>query len=226
MCTWRLLSIKTFYPYYKVKRMIKKLTERYPQLMCIQPEIEKACTTLCTAVMSGRKIMTCGNGGSAADAEHIVGELMKSFLLPRPLNEKKQRILTQAFPEHAAELIHHLEQGIPALSLVSGVALPTAFINDVSAEFLFAQQVLALGKEGDVLWGISTSGNSKNIIQAFRVARAFGITTLGLTGGDGGQMSALCDIEICVPATCTPDIQELHLPVYHTICAQLEKQLF
>lgn len=206
--------------------MIENVLTRYPSLVPLRENIYEAVKMLLTSVRSGGKILICGNGGSAADAEHIVGELMKGFLLPRPLPAMQREKFIQAFPTEAENIIAHLQCGIPAIALSSGVSLPTAFANDVSAEFVFAQQVLALGKPEDILWGISTSGNSKNVIRALQVARTCGIKTLGLTGRNGGGMVSLCDVEIRVPAVLTPEIQELHLPVYHALCAELEKELF
>lgn len=205
---------------------IQDLIRRYPQLAAIAPKIKKAGTLLLDCTQKGGTVFLCGNGGSAADAEHIVGELMKGFLVPRPLLQEQQQKLRQAFAENGEALGRHLQRAVPAVSLVSGVALPTAFANDVAAEYGFAQQIFGLGRQGDVLWGLSTSGKSVNIIHAFRVARAFGLKTLGLTGRDGGDMAPLCDVEIRVPAVSTPEIQELHLPVYHALCAVLEQELF
>jgi len=206
--------------------MIENLLKRYPSLAPLRENLYNAKNMLLTSVRAGGKFLICGNGGSAADAEHIVGELMKGFLLPRSLPAIQREKFITAFPTEAETIISNLQCAIPALALSSGVSLPTAFANDVSAEFGFAQQVLALGKPEDILWAISTSGNSKNLVRALQVARACGIKTLGLTGGTGGNMVNLCDVEIRVPALLTPEIQELHLPVYHALCAELERELF
>ena len=205
---------------------LDNLVDRIPALRPLRPSLERAQEVLTSCARSGGLIMVCGNGGSAADAEHIVGELMKGFLLPRPLAEDMQGKLIENFPQEGAFLAKHLQSGIRAISLVSGVALPTAFANDVAGELAFAQQVFGLGKAGDVVWGISTSGNSANVNHAFRVARTLGMTTLGLTGRNGGPMAELCDVELRMPAGETPLIQELHLPVYHALCAALEAELF
>ncbi len=202
------------------------LTARLPELAPLRPALQGALELLLGSVRAGGKILLCGNGGSAADAEHIVGELMKGFMQTRPLPGDLQNKLRAASPEHGDLLARGLQCGIPAVSLVSGVALPTAFANDVAAELAFAQQVIGLGRPGDVLWGISTSGNSRNVNHALAAARALGLKTLGLTGRDGGSMAALCDVELRVPAHETPLIQELHLPVYHALCAALEAELF
>ena len=181
---------------------------------------------LVKCVRSGGKILTCGNGGSAADAEHIVGELMKGFLLPRPPLPEQIKALEIVLPGSGAQIAANLQRPIPAISLVTSVSLATAFANDVAAEYTFAQQVFGLAKQEDVLWGLSTSGNSPNILHAFQVARAFHVKTLGFTGRDGGKMALLCDVEIRAPHTSTPTIQEMHLPLYHAICAEVEEILF
>lgn len=203
-----------------------KLTEKYPLFLTLEKNFSDAKILLLSCIHAGGKILTCGNGGSATDAEHVVGELMKSFLLPRPLPRQEQDSLQKCYGAEGDFLARHLEQGIPALSLVSGVALPTAFANDVAAELCFAQQVYTLAQPCDVVWGISTSGNSANVNHALRAARMRGAKTLGFTGRDGGKMAELCDVELRVPAHCTPEIQELHLPLYHALCAEIENSLF
>ncbi|MDR2548600.1 MAG: SIS domain-containing protein [Desulfobulbus sp.] len=205
---------------------ISKLTERHPDMVHLKPALVQSVAMLAECARSGGKIFTCGNGGSAADAEHIVGELMKGFLLPRRLRPEQAAAFESTAPGSGMQLAANLQQAIPAVSLVSSVSLATAFANDVSAEYIFAQQVFGLAKEGDVLWGLSTSGNAPNVLHAFRVARAFKIKTLGFTGRDGGKMAALCDVEIRAPHTETPAIQEMHLPLYHAVCADLEALLF
>lgn len=196
---------------------------RYPHLRALAQNVSLALDMLERCIRGGGKILLCGNGGSASDCEHIAGELMKGFLLPRHLSAAQQRALVD---NDAEELCGILQQAIPAIPLVAGVALPTAFANDSGGKYTFAQQVLALGRRGDVLWAISTSGSSANVIFALRVARAFGLKTLGLTARDGGQMAALCDVELRVPATETAYAQELHLPLYHEVCAELERRFF
>jgi len=205
---------------------IKKLIETSPSVAHLKQPLVQAVTMLVKCVRSGGKILICGNGGSAADAEHIVGELMKGFLLPRPPLPEQIHALEIAFPDSGAQLAANLQRPIPAISLVASVSLATAFANDVAAEFIFAQQVFGLAKQEDVLWGLSTSGNSSNILHAFQVARAFNVKTLGFTGGNGGKMATLCDVEIRAPHTRTPAIQEIHLPLYHAICAEVEAILF
>lgn len=203
---------------------ITELVERETSLAPLLGNLEKAVGCIVRTVKSGGKIFTCGNGGSAADAEHIVGELMKGFMLKRPLsNERKGILLQKGCP---ADMVDKLQDGVPAVSLVSGISLPTAFINDVQAEYVFAQQILVLGKEADVLIAISTSGNSRNVVAAACLARAMGMTVIGLTGNGTGRLHALSDILLAAPSRRTPRIQEFHLQLYHALCAEVEEQLF
>ncbi len=197
-----------------------------PALVCLRLQLQRALELLTACAHCGGRIMTCGNGGSAADAEHIVGELLKGFLRRRSLPEADAARLRDMFGKDGLYMAHHLQQGVRALSLAGGLAFPTAFANDVEANLVFAQQVWTLAAPGDVVWGISTSGNSANVNFALRAARALGAKTLGFTGRDGGTMAALCDVEIRAPAQETPRIQELHLPLYHALCAALEEELF
>jgi D-sedoheptulose 7-phosphate isomerase len=164
-------------------------------------------------------VLLCGNGGSAADCEHIAGELVKRFSRPRPLSEELRKKL-------GPDLSKNLHGALPALSLPSMVGFTTAFVNDDTPEYAFAQQVIAFGKPGDILLGISTSGNSKNIVHAINTANSLDLHTIGLTGQSGGKLSSICDIAIQVPATEVPRVQELHLPVYHTLCQVVEDTLF
>lgn len=208
----------------KMSKYVEDLIVRTPSLEVMRHSLNAAVDLIVSAFHGGNKVLTCGNGGSAADAEHIVGELMKGFLLQRRVSvAQEQQLLSGGCP---GELIAHLQQGVPAISLVAGVSLPTAFANDVSAKAVFAQQVFALGKKGDVLIAISTSGNSGNVIAAVHVAKALGIKCIGLTGGKKSLLADMADVCIAVPATEVARVQELHLPVYHAICAQVEKNLF
>jgi D-sedoheptulose 7-phosphate isomerase len=202
------------------------LIEKYPDLQPCAADLQRAYEILSACYRRGGKLLVCGNGGSAADSEHIVGELMKGFLLKRPLSEAYRRKLADLFPEHGSYLADHLQGALPAISLSSQTALLTAYSNDVAADMAFAQQVWGYGKPGDVLLGISTSGRSKNILHALQVARALDLRTIGLTGGEAGPLKALCDVALCVPSSHTPDIQERHLVLYHTLCAMLEEQFF
>ena len=208
-----------------IRRHWQELTARAPQWHDAEPAFAAAVRLLVRCARNGGKILLCGNGGSAADAEHIAGELMKGFLLPRPLPESWLRQAEERFPGHG-EALRALQCGIAAVPLVSGVALPTAFANDVDGVLLFAQQVYALARPGDVLWAISTSGHSANVNHALRVARLLDCPTLGLSGRDGGEMASLLDVELRAPSRSTHRIQELHLPMYHALCACVEACLF
>jgi D-sedoheptulose 7-phosphate isomerase len=203
-----------------------RLIVKYPELESCRGDLEGAYQLLKACFLGGGKLLACGNGGSAADSEHIVGELMKGFLQRRPLPDDLRRRLATAYPEEGNYLADHLQGALPAISLVNQVALNTAFANDVAPEMVFSQQVYGYGRPGDILLGISTSGNALNVLQAVQVARVLGLTTLGLSGADGGKLRALCDITIRVPWTATADIQERHLPVIHALCAKLENEFF
>lgn len=207
------------------ERILEELLERYPVLMECEQEITKSYGLLEDCYRQGGKALLCGNGGSAADADHIVGELMKGFLLRRPVCQQIREKLCDCC-EDASYYVDHLQSALPAISLVQHSALMSAFSNDVSPDLVFAQQVFGYGKAGDVLVGLSTSGNSKNVIHAVQVARAMGLKTIGLTGGNGGKMTALCDATVKAPETETFKIQELHLPIYHALCAMLEEEFF
>ena len=196
-----------------------ELYERYPQLKGCEVEIKKAFDVLLASYRADGKVLVCGNGGSAADAEHIVGELLKKF--------KKHRDVEAALAAKLpADLVAKLEGSLPAVSLVSMSGILTAFANDVAWETAFAQQVLGLGRSGDVLIALSTSGNSANCVNAARVARAKGMKVISMTGAGGGKLGEIADAAIKVPENETYRIQELHLPVYHALCAALEDVLF
>ena len=199
--------------------IFEELYGRYPQLKGCEGEIAKAFDLLLTCYKGGGKVLTCGNGGSAADAEHIVGELLKKF--------RKHRDIDSAIAAKLPpELVAKLEGALPAVSLVSMNGILTAFANDVAWETAYAQQVYGLGKPGDVLIALSTSGNSANCVNAALVAKAKGLKVISMTGSGGGKLSDLADAVIKVPETETYKIQELHLPVYHALCAELEETLF
>jgi len=205
---------------------IQILTDRYPELAPCAGDIINAYEKMLAVYRSGGKMLFCGNGGSAADAEHIVGELMKGFLLKRPPLQEERDAFAAMFPEDADYFAATLQRGIPAISLVSQSAVQTAFNNDVSADMVFAQQVYGYGRPGDLVMGITTSGNSRNVVNAVKVARAKGLVTIGLTGAKESKLSELCDVTIRVPRTETYQVQELHLPVYHWLCAALEDAAF
>ena len=200
-------------------KMFNELYERRPQLKDCAGSIAAAFDLLLACYRNGGKVLTCGNGGSAADAEHIVGELMKKFRRPRAIDSAVAAKLP-------SELSAKLEGALPAVSLVSMSGILTAFANDVAWEATFAQQVYGLGQRGDVLIALSTSGNSANCVNAALVARAKGMKVVALTGADGGKLAELADAAIRVPETETYKVQELHLPVYHALCAALEAELF
>ncbi len=205
---------------------LEALLVKEPDLHAVEAELEAAGAALIECYRAGGKVLICGNGGSAADAEHVVGELMKGYLKRRPAPEGVREALRQADLAAGPYLADHLQGALPAISLVSHTALLTAIANDIAGDMIFAQQVYGYGRRDDVLMAISTSGNSLNVLQALRVARAMGLTTLGFTGRSGGQMRALCDVALCVPRDRTADIQELHLAIYHALCAQVEATMF
>lgn len=206
--------------------VLLRLVNKYPELEACIPDIVRAFELLADSYRSGGKLLVCGNGGSSADSDHIVGELMKGFMSKRPLPQQRRDELSAAFPEDGAYLADHLQGALPAISLTSSTALISAYANDVAADMVYAQQVYGYGRREDVLLGISTSGNSANVIRALQVARARGLATIGLTGEHGGRMRELCDVAIRVPWGVTPDIQERHLPIYHALCILLEDEFF
>lgn len=205
---------------------LTELMQRYPQLEGCKASIEAAMELLRNMYRGGGKLLACGNGGSCADCEHIVGELMKSFLIMRPMNDDVKANLDKLFPEDADKFYNCMQRGIPAISLPSQVAVLSAYVNDVDPEFMYAQLVQGYGRGSDVVLCISTSGNSKNVVRAAQMAKALGLKTLALTGAKDSKLSMLCDVTVRVPETETFKIQELHLPVYHYLCAQLEEELF
>lgn len=206
--------------------MLNELLKRYPSLESAREDIIKAENALITAFKNGNKLLICGNGGSCADCEHIVGELMKGFLSKRPLSCEQKAEMKANCPEIEDKYLSLLQRAVPAISLPSFTALNTAFCNDVEPELVFAQCLMGLGKKDDILLCISTSGNSKNVAAAVLTAKALGLKTIGLTGKTGGKLKSICDICISVPETETFKVQELHLPVYHYLCARVEEELF
>jgi D-sedoheptulose 7-phosphate isomerase len=208
------------------KYILDELLNRYINLRFLEESVLKAVEAIVKTFRSGGKVLVCGNGGSCSDADHIVGELMKSFEGHRPLEISLQEKLMELSPEHGKMLADKLQQGLPAISLTVHSALITAIANDIGGELIFAQQVTGLGNQDDVLIGLSTSGNSQNVINAMIVAKAKGLTTIGMTGETGGKMRDWCDILLNVPERRTAYVQELHLPVYHTICMMIETEIF
>ncbi|MCC6803208.1 MAG: SIS domain-containing protein [Anaerolineae bacterium] len=205
---------------------LEYLERRYPDLAAAIPAVETAYEALSATFQAGGKLLICGNGGSASDSDHIVGELMKSFELPRPIPDDLRQKLLDINAERGAYLADHLQRGLPAISLASHIALSTAINNDIAGDMSFAQQVLGYGKAGDTLIGISTSGNSANVLNALHVARARAMRTIGLSGRTGGKMRDLCDVLICVPYERTLEVQERHLAIYHVLCLMLEQEFF
>lgn len=206
--------------------ILERLVEKYSDLAVCVKDIERAILVLQETYARGGKVLVCGNGGSAADAEHIVGELMKGYLSRRALPDAFAKSLLAEYPEEGDYLAAHLQGALPTLSLVSQTALITAFSNDVAADMVFAQQVYGYGRRGDVLIGISTSGTAKNVRHALQVARILGLETIGFTGKRGGAIAALCDVTVRVPWDTTADIQERQLAIYHAVCAKLEEEFF
>ena len=202
------------------------LIQRYPMLESSKKDIILAYHLMESCYSRGGKILIAGNGGSAADAEHIVGELMKGFKLPRKLPPVLQEKLISEDMELGHVLAENLQSALPAIALDGHLALSTAYMNDCNPLLCFAQQVNGYGNPGDVFWGISTSGNSKNILYAATTARAKGMKVIGLTGARENQLSRISDVCIKVPQTETYRIQELHLPVYHCLCLMLEEKFF
>lgn len=206
--------------------MLQELLTRYPALAACEAEIRAAAQSWIDCYENGGKLMICGNGGSCADAEHIVGELMKGFLKKRPASEEKVAEMKKRNPALDDGVIAKLQGGLPAIPLAAFTALNSAFCNDVDAELVYAQPLMGLAKPGDIAVCLSTSGNSKNVVAAAQVAKALGVTVISMTGATGGKLKEISDICICVPETETFKVQELHLPVYHYLCAETEGHFF
>ncbi len=209
-----------------MKAVLDDLIERYPALECCRGQISAAADILVESYASGGKLLTAGNGGSAADAEHIVGEMMKSFRLQKTLPEGYAEALYATDPEMGSVLRNHLQGALPAIALDGHISLSTAYMNDCEPLLCFAQQVNGYGRPGDVLMGISTSGNSRNILYAAVAARARGMKVIGLTGSRDNRLEKFSDVCIKVPETETFKVQELHLPVYHCLSLMVEKHFY
>lgn len=207
-------------------RQVDLLIRRYPILAPCRQSIIDAYQIMEECYSRDGKLLIAGNGGSAADAEHIAGELMKRFQTPRPIPRSFAKRLREVDPVRGEQLSRELERGLMAIPLVAHEAMTTAFINDVDGYGVFAQQLYGFGRPGDVFLGISTSGNSRNVLSATVVARALGIRVVGLTGAGGGELARVADAVVRVPQTQTYQIQELHLPVYHCWCMMLEEHFF
>ena len=205
---------------------LEELISRYPVLEPIKVSVMEAYEILKECFETGHKLLLAGNGGSAADSEHIVGELMKGFVKRRQVPEDMAGKMERIDEKAGKELALKLQGGLPAIALSGHPALSTAFLNDVEGELIYAQQVYGYGQEGDVLLGISTSGNAANIHYAAVTAKAKGMKVIGLTGRDGGKMAGYSDAAVIVPEQETFKIQELHLPIYHALCLMLEEHFF
>lgn len=225
-------------------KFIQKLIQRYPDLAPIETDIAGAYHILKDAYENNRKLLVAGNGGSCADAEHIVGELMKGFLKKRPLSERIKTCLQntqkqyeealhqsgKALPKELTDIAdvlgNSLQGSLTAIALNNHQGLNTAFANDVNADMTYAQQVSGYGRLGDVFLAISTSGNAKNLLYAALIAKASGLKIILLSGKDGGMLKELADVSIIVPSFETYEIQERHLPIYHALCLELEEEFF
>lgn len=209
-----------------MKERLAVLVKRYPALQACEKDLEAAFELLVAAYQNGNKLLICGNGGSAADSEHMVAELMKGFLKRRPIPAVHATQLEQIGGPAGQAIASRLQGTLAAISLPSQVSLVTAIANDLDYDMIFAQQVYGLGRAGDVLLAISTSGNSKNVSNAVTVAKAFGLKSIVLTGRAGGELAPLADVAIKVPSDNVAEIQELHLPVYHWLSTELEETFF
>ena len=205
-----------------MNNMRTELLVRYPCLEAVIDSIDAAAQMMVDTYKNGGTVLVCGNGGSCADSDHIVGELMKGFLSLRPMSEEQKSSMADILDE---DIMTKLQRGIPAISLPAQSAVISAYANDVDPELVYAQLVFGYGKKQDMLIGLSTSGNSKNVVAAAKVARAMGIKTLALTGARDSRLSELCDVTVKAPEIETFKVQELHLPIYHYLCAYVEKYL-
>jgi len=211
---------------HRTKQMIDFFFSRHEDLLFMKDDILQACTLITDAYRKGGKLLVCGNGGSCADSDHIVGEMMKGFLLKRPLGADLKNKFKQYFGENGCQAAEKLQGSLPAISLSAHTALSTAFINDVDAALIYAQQVIGYAKAEDVIMGISTSGNAKNVYYAFMAAKVKGVKCIALSGNDGGELASVADCCLMAPTKETYQIQEYHLVIYHFICAFLESEMF
>ena len=202
---------------------LNTFTTRYARMSDFAPALSRATELICGCARSGGKVLTCGNGGSASDSEHIAAELMKAFILPRPVSSDDAQKLNAG---GAGDLAPKLQRGVATVALTSNAAIMTAVANDTDAQMIFAQQAFVLGRAGDILIGLSTSGNSGNVVNALKVARSLGLHTIGFTGSKTAAMDNLCDVLFKVPETETYKIQECHFPIYHTLCLMVEQELY
>jgi phosphoheptose isomerase len=210
----------------KEEDILDDLIKRYPGLESCNKEIWEACMAIINCYSLHGKLLLCGNGGSCSDADHIAGELMKSFEKGRPIDKNLKGSLIRVSSERGAFIADRMQNALPAISLNAHSALNSAISNDMDASLVFAQQVAGYGEKNDVLIVLSTSGNSQNIVDAAITAKAKGLTVIGLTGQKGGKLRPYCDVAICVPSNSTAEIQEFHRPIYHTICRIVENRFF
>ena len=210
----------------KKDEIIGLLCADYPSLNSLKEDLARAAEMIIDCYEKGGKLLLCGNGGSSADADHLAAELMKSFETTRPLDSSLKERLSEISDSRGDYLGEKLEHALPAISLVSNSALTSAISNDTGAALVFAQQIVGLGNEGDVLVAISTSGNSSNVVDACITAKALNLNIIGLTGESGGKMKEFCDVVLNVPEKKTARVQELHLPVMHALCRITENHFY
>lgn len=208
------------------EQIIEILINRYPPLNVCKKEIREAGHLIIDLYRNSGKLLVCGNGGSSSDSDHIVGELMKSFSKKRPIDAKFSERLMSISGDRGSLIASNIEVGLPAISLNAHSGLLSAIANDIGCDFIFAQQVGTYGRNGDILLGITTSGNSQNVVDACITAKAKGLTVIGLVGESGGKIEEYCDVAICVPSLVTAEIQEFHLPIYHSLCMMAEEAMF
>lgn len=210
----------------RTNQHIERFFTWHEDLIPQRGDILQAAETIIECYRHGGKVLTCGNGGSSSDCEHIVGELLKGFLLKRPMEENLAGELADRYGEEGRDIAGKLQQGLPAICLSSQASIISAFANDVDPELIYAQQVLGYGKPGDVLIGISTSGNAKNVAAAVMMANTLGMHTIGLTGKHGGRLGKLAELALFMPKDETYRVQEDHLAIYHLLCIIVESELF
>ncbi|MCK5443805.1 MAG: SIS domain-containing protein [Maribacter sp.] len=210
----------------ETNKILEELLDRYPPLEICKNQIREAGEILIESYKNDGKLLVCGNGGSSSDSDHIVGELMKSFSKKRPISIDFSASLKEISNDRGQLLSAKLENGLSAISLSAHNGLVSAISNDIGGDFIFAQQVAGYGRKNDVLLGISTSGNSQNVVDACITAKAKGMKVIGLIGENGGAMKTYCDVAICVPSTLTAHVQEYHLPIYHALCIMVEETFF
>lgn len=200
--------------------------EIHPDLLFMKEPVSEVCEALLKIFQNGGKVLICGNGGSCADGDHIVGELMKGFLLKRPLDAKSKARFSQLYNEEGNSIAEKLQCGLPAISLNAHASLISAFGNDVDPNLIYAQQVMGYARKGDAVIGISTSGNANNVAYALMTAKVMGAASLALTGRDGGKIAKIADYSLIAPEQETYRIQEVHIALYHLLCAYIESEMF